>query len=219
MAVLGVSKGASTDDDDGRVATWWRPAEPCTCRSFAAAWTAGGPSGAARQEAACGTLELRDERRSNVAMASSPGGCDGLEAETRSALRVPACVPGPAPAIWATQVAYVVHPGCLTAVTSASECHPAIRTGWGGSHIGRGAVTHDQHIFSYGFLCCTIHNRSPPDHGPLTIMCHRLRKRWDENTSSSKGPHKVTELETKNFGPVYRSPDKGSPYWFRIMRS
>ena len=129
MAALGVAKGGSTKDDDGGVATWLRPAEPSTCRSFAAAWSAGGPSGAARQEAACGTLELRDERRSNVAMASSPGGCDGLEAETRSALRVPACAPGPAPAIWATQVAYVVHPGCLTAVSSASECHPAIRTG------------------------------------------------------------------------------------------
>ena len=129
MAALGVAKGGSTKDDDGGVATWWRPAEPSTCRSFAAAWSAGGPSGAARQEAACGTLKLRDERRSNVAMASSPGGCDALETETRSALRVPACAPGPAPAIWATQVAYVVHPGCLTAVTSASECHPAIRTG------------------------------------------------------------------------------------------
>ena len=129
MAALGVAKGGSTDDDDGRVATWWRPAEPCTCRSFAAACSSGGSGGAARLEAACGTLELRDERRSNVAMASSPTGCDAMEAETRSALRVPACAPGPAPAIWATQVAYVVHPGCLTAVTSASECHPAIRTG------------------------------------------------------------------------------------------
>ena len=52
-----------------------------------------------------------------------------MEAETRSVLRVPACAPGPAPAIWATQVAYVVHPGCLRAVKSVSECHPAIRTG------------------------------------------------------------------------------------------
>ena len=129
MAALGVAKGGSTKDDDGGVATWWRPAEPSTCRSFAAAWSAGGPSGAARQEAACGTFELQDERRSNVAMGSSPTGCDAREAETRSVLRVPACAPGPAPAIWATQVAYVVHPGCLTAVTSASECHPAIRTG------------------------------------------------------------------------------------------
>ena len=56
-------------------------------------------------------------------------GAPPLEAETRSALRVPACAPGPAPAVWATQVAYVVHPGCLRAVSSASECHPAIRTG------------------------------------------------------------------------------------------
>ena len=68
MAVLGVAKGASTKDVKGGVATWWRPAEPCTCRSFAAAWCAGGSSGAARLVAACGTLELRVERRSNVAM-------------------------------------------------------------------------------------------------------------------------------------------------------
>ena len=186
MAALDVAKGGSTDDDDGRVATWWRPAEPCTCRSFAAACSAGGSGGPARLEAACGTLELRDELRSNVAMASSPSACVHMEAETRSVLRVPACAPGPAPAVWATQVDYVVQPGCLTAAMAAPECHPAIRTGWGGSYIGRGTVTYDQHIFSCGFLCCTIHNRSPPDHGPLTIMRHRLRKRWDENTLSNK---------------------------------
>ena len=87
MAALGVAKGGSTKDDDGGVATWLRPAEPSTCRSFAAAWSAGGPSGAARQEAACGTFELQDERRSNVAMGSSPTGCDAREAETRSVLR------------------------------------------------------------------------------------------------------------------------------------
>ena len=132
MAALDVAKGGSTDDDDGRVATWWRPAEPCTCRSFAAACSAGGSGGLTRLEAACGTLELRDERRSNVGMGSSPSACVHMEAETRSVLRVPACALGPAPAVWATQVAYVVHPGCLTAVSSAFECHPAIRTGWGG---------------------------------------------------------------------------------------
>ena len=120
MAALGVAKGGSTKDDDGGVATWWRPAEPSTCRSFAAAWSAGGSSGPARLVDACGTLELRDERRSNVAMASSPSACVHMEAETRSVLRVPACAPGPAPAVWATQVDYVVQPGCLTAVSSAS---------------------------------------------------------------------------------------------------
>ena len=63
----------------------------------------------------------------------------------------------------------------------------------GGSHIGRGTVTQHEHIFSCGFLCCTIHNRSAPDHGHLTTMCHRLRKRWDENTPSSKGPHSLSK--------------------------
>ena len=75
MAVLGAAKGASMDDVDGRVATWWRPAEPCTSRSFAAACSAGGSGGMARLEAAWGTLELRDERRSNVAMGPSACGC------------------------------------------------------------------------------------------------------------------------------------------------
>ena len=68
MAVLDVAKGAFMDDDDGMVATWWRPSEPCMCRSFAAACSAGGSGGMARLETAWGTLELRVERRSNVAM-------------------------------------------------------------------------------------------------------------------------------------------------------
>ena len=95
MAALGVAKGGSTKHVDEGVATCG------STRSFATAWSAGGSSGAARQEAACGTFELQDERRSNVAMASSPSACVHMEAETRSVLRVPACAPGPAPAIWA----------------------------------------------------------------------------------------------------------------------
>ena len=70
-------------------------------------------------------------------MGSSPSGCDALEAETRSVLRVPARAPGPAPAVWATQVDCMVHPGCLTAAMAAPECHPAIRTGWGGGVLHR----------------------------------------------------------------------------------
>ena len=54
--------------EGGQLATCWRPREPCTCLSFAAAWFPGGSSGMARLEAACSTLELRDQRRSNVAM-------------------------------------------------------------------------------------------------------------------------------------------------------
>ena len=162
MAALGVAKGGSTDDYDGRVATWWRPAEPCTCRSFAAACSAGGSGGPARLEAACGTLELRDERRSNVTMGSSPCGCVRMEAETRSVLRVPACAPGPAPAVWATQVAYVVHPGCLTAAISASECHPAIRTvPRGGPTSGRGPLRVTNR-FSRAFFCAVPSKRCHP---------------------------------------------------------
>ena len=58
MAALGAAKGASMDDDDGRVATWWRPSEPCTCWAFAAACSAGGSGGMARLETAWGTLVL-----------------------------------------------------------------------------------------------------------------------------------------------------------------
>ena len=72
MAALDVAKGGSTDDADGRVATWWRPAEPCTRWSIAATCLAGGSSGMVELPAASGILELRIERRSNVAMGPSP---------------------------------------------------------------------------------------------------------------------------------------------------
>ena len=42
----------------------------------------------------------------------------------------------------------------------------------GGSYIGRGTVTCDQKLLSCGVLCCTIHNMSPPDNKPLTIISH-----------------------------------------------
>ena len=68
IGALDVTKGGSPDDADGGVVNWWRPREPSTCRSFASACSAGGSSGMARLEAASSTLELRDQRRSNVAM-------------------------------------------------------------------------------------------------------------------------------------------------------
>ena len=85
----------------------------------------------------------------------------------------------------------MVHPGCLRAVSSASECgviqpYAPCR---GGCYIGRRTVTCDQKIFSCGFLCCTIHNMSGPNHTPLKTTCHRLRKPWDENTLLNKRPH------------------------------
>ena len=100
MGALDVAKGASTDKVDGRVANWWRPSEPCTCRCFAAAWSAGGSSGTARLEAACGTLELRDQRRSNIAIGPSPStGAYAWWLSSCSAIRLPACASGPAPAV------------------------------------------------------------------------------------------------------------------------
>ena len=98
MAALGAAKGASMDDDDGRVPTWWRPAEPCMCRSFAAACSAGGSGGMARLEAAWGTLELRVERRSKVAMGPSACGCMRMVAELllghQSPWMLPRSIPG-----------------------------------------------------------------------------------------------------------------------------
>jgi hypothetical protein len=95
MAALDVGKGASMDDDDGMVATWWRPAEPCTCWSFAAACSAGGSGGMARLEAAWGILELRVERRSKVAPWDllRAGAC-AWWLSCCSATRVPGCSPG-----------------------------------------------------------------------------------------------------------------------------
>ena len=98
MAVLGAAKGAFMDDVDGMVATWWRPSEPCTSRSFAAACSAGGSGGMARLETAWGTLELRFERRSNVARRPSACGRMRLVAEllldSQSPCMLPRSIPG-----------------------------------------------------------------------------------------------------------------------------
>ena len=91
MAVLDVAKGAFMDDDDGMVAAWWRPAEPCMCRSFAAACSASGSGGMARLETAWGTLELRVERRSKVAMGPSACGCMRMVAELLLSHQSPFC--------------------------------------------------------------------------------------------------------------------------------
>ena len=71
MGALDVAKGGSPDDADGGVATWWRPREPSTCRSFAAAWFPGRSSGMVELLAASSILDLRIERRGNVAMCPS----------------------------------------------------------------------------------------------------------------------------------------------------
>ena len=104
MAALDVGKGAFMDDVDGRVATWWRPAEPCTSRSFAAACSASGSGGMTRLETAWGTLELRVERRSKVAMGPSACGCMRMVAELLLGTRVPGCSPGASLAFCSTQV-------------------------------------------------------------------------------------------------------------------
>ena len=190
MAALGAAKGAFMDDDDGRVAAWWRPSEPCTCRSFAAACSAGGSGGIARLEAAWGTLELRDERRSSVAMGLSPYRCERMVAELllghQTACMLPRSISGvlgdsgglcgpPWVKKWGHGGVWVFGPH-----TPRTE---------GGSAFGRGTVRRDENIFLCGFLCFTIHNGSGPNHGSLKTTCHRLKKRWDENTPLNKRPH------------------------------
>ena len=93
MAALNASKGGSTADDDGRVATCWRPVGPCTSRSFAAAWSAGGYGGTDGLTTACGTLELRFERGSNVAMRPSACGRMRLVAELLLGPQSPCMLP------------------------------------------------------------------------------------------------------------------------------
>ena len=81
MAALGVAKGGSPDDADGGVVNWWRPREPPTCRPFAIGWRPGRSSGMVELLAASSILDLRIERRGNVAMCPSLCVCVGMMAE------------------------------------------------------------------------------------------------------------------------------------------
>ena len=133
MGALDVTKGGCQDDADGGVVNWWRPREPPTCLPFAIGWRPGRSSGMVELLAASSILDLRIERRGNVAMCPSLCVCVGMVAELELGHLTPIKLPGssssgPATAVWATRVTYLVHPGCLTAVMSAFECHPAIRT-------------------------------------------------------------------------------------------
>ena len=81
MRALGVAKGGCPGDADGGVVNWWRPREPSTCRSFAIAWFPGRSSGMVELLAASSILDLRIERRGNVAMCPSLCVCVGMVAE------------------------------------------------------------------------------------------------------------------------------------------
>ena len=72
----------------------------------------------------------------------------------------------------------------------------------------------DQKLLSCGLLCCTIHNRSPPDHRPLTIISHGLRKRWDENPFQVRDPiHRLKLLHRRQASPT------GEPECSRLKRA
>ena len=81
MRALGVTKGGCPGDAGGGVVTCWRPREPSTRWSIAAACSAGGSSGMVELLAASSILDLRIERRGNVAMWPSLYGCVGMVAE------------------------------------------------------------------------------------------------------------------------------------------
>ena len=187
MAALDVGKGASMDDDDGMVATWWRPAEPCTCWSFAAACSAGGSGGMARLEAAWGTLELRVERRSKVAMGPSACGCMRMVAELLLGHQSPWMLPRSIPGVLFHSGGLVGPPWVPKDVHSRVwVIGPHTHRGGGGVLHREGCRPHHQKLFSSGFLWHTLLNRCRPDLGTLKTMCHRLRKRWDENTLLNK---------------------------------
>ena len=99
MVALGASKGGSTGDVDGRVANCWRPAGPCTSRSFAAACSVGGSGGPDGLGTARGSLQLRVERGSNVAMRPSACGCMRMVAELLLGHQTPCMLPRSIPGV------------------------------------------------------------------------------------------------------------------------
>ena len=178
MATLGVVKGGSTDDDDGMVVTWWRPREPSTRWSIAAACSAGGSGGMVELPAASGILELQAERRCDVAI-------DPLRLSAVDRVGQPGMATQSACMLTRTSSGTLGYldglfgpPWVIKGILGAFwMIGPHTHRPRGGSYIGRVAVACHQKLFSCGFLCCTIRNRLPPDHKPLTIMCHSLRKR------------------------------------------
>ena len=68
----------------------------------------------------------------------------------------------------------------------------------------------DKKLFSCGFLCCTIHNMYGPNHTPLKTTCHRLRKRWDENTLLNKRPHKAKTVKLSKPSIGHHAPPSSS---------
>ena len=192
MAALDVTKGGCPDDADGRVVTCWRPREPSTRSSFASACSAGGSSGMVELLAASSTLELRVQRRSNVLMWPSLYVCVGMVAELELGhltpimrLRTSSGGLGYSGDLFGPP--QVPNGGHFGVRVSSGHTHHTE----GGSYIGRGTLTWDETLFSCCLLCCSIHNMSPPDNTPRKIIGPSVRKRWDENTPSSKGPHRA----------------------------
>ena len=187
MRALGVTKGGCQDGADGGVVNWWRPREPPTCRPFAIGWRPGRSSGMVELLAASSILDLRIERRGNVVMCPSLYVCIGMVAELVLGHLTPIMRPrtssgglGYSSDLFGQP--HVPNGGHFGVRVSSGHTHHTE----GGSYIGRGTLTWDETLFSCCLLCCSIHNMSPPDNTPRKIIGPSVRKRWDENTPSSK---------------------------------
>ena len=127
-------------------------------------------------EAAWGTLELRVERRSKVAMGPSACGCMRMVAELLLGHQSPWMLPKSIPGVLFHSGGLVGPPWVPKDVHSRVwVIGPHTHRGGGGVYIGRGAVQHHQKLFSCGFLGHTLLNRCRPDLGTLKTTCHRLR--------------------------------------------
>ena len=131
--------------------------------------------------AAWGTLELRigtpESNRSPWDLHRA-GAC-AWWLSCCSAIRLPACSPGASLAFWATQVGPM-----WSTLGEKMGYHGGVwvfgphwhtpRT-QGGSSFGRGAVRCNEQLFLCAFLCCTHHNGSGPNHGPLGAAARARR--------------------------------------------
>jgi hypothetical protein len=148
-------------------------------------------------------------------------------------------------AFWATatQIGYLVHQfmgktmGPLRRLVIGFPYAPY--AGWGGppsrSFVGSGGGPFCvMNSFFMRFLCCSLHNGSGPNHGPLKTTCHRLRKRelslsllrkgWDEkhplNKRPSQWPKLSFALHLENHArnaPVERCREDYSMHYVRSM--
>ena len=181
MAAFDVVKCGSTDDDESRVATWWRPSEPCTGRAFTAACWAGGSGHLAELQAAWDTLELRVERRCDVAKDSMRAGAVGIVAEPGIGSQGACMHPRTSSGVLGYSIKLYGPPWVVKGACVGSWVNRTIRyRRQGGSYIGRVTITYHQQLFSCVFcgvptpMDCPMTSR----HSKQCVICEK--KRLDE---------------------------------------